>query len=171
MSMQLTTDRIEAIAQRSQELLVAERLFLQDAAELLGEVRQSLLAREFTSLDKVLRDMKFTPPTQLQVQQKELRNQLANVFEVTVDKVSLEHVEVFLNRYRNVSVRDEVRELRQLRRNVAMLNRSNLAVAAALSRVVDRYLQHATGTRSNTTYGRTGEIEIKNPLSRIEQSA
>ncbi|MCA9218015.1 MAG: hypothetical protein KDB27_33320 [Planctomycetales bacterium] len=159
------------LAKECLECLNDEHTFLDKLCASLEEIRQSLLQRELAPLGEVLATIPTTPPAPLSNRYRQIRRKLAEVETMEADQVTLDHLAKFVHRELQFDVWQSIRDLRKKRRKAALMNRSNLAVAAVLSRFVDRFFLHAAGTRSSSTYQKDGVVVVNPPGNQIERSA
>ena len=148
-----------------------EQAYLNRLCEKLHAVRKSLLSEAFTSVDTMLAEIPISPPDVLRKRYAQVAKRLADHFELPAKQITLDHLANYVRQHSEKNVGQAVRDIRRLRRQSAMLNRSNLAIAGVLSRVVDRFVRHVTGVDSNPTYSRTGTVEMNQPTYRIQRSA
>ncbi len=148
-----------------------EQAYLDGLCEKLNEVRQALLSNAFTSVESAISQVPQSRPEQLRDRYARVTPQLATYFKGSSGQITLDHLAKYLGQTKGIDISANVRSIRQKRRNVAMLNRSNLAIAGVLSRVVDRFVQHVTGVQTSPTYSRFGTVQTSQSINQIERSA
>lgn len=136
--------------------LQQEEAYLNALRESLKAIRAALLSRELTALDERLQGIVAERPEELRELQVAVRVQLAPLLSKTPDDIRLEDVGAFVDEQTGDNM---IASLRRKRREIELLNASNIAVAAALSRMVDRFLHQTTGVPTTSTYGPNGEME------------
>ena len=146
----------QQLANRCLEYLRQEDTYLDALRESLKAIRAALLSREMTALDERLQGIIAERPETLRELQLALRVQLAPLLSKAPEEIRLEDVGAFVDE----QIRDNmIGSMRRKRHEIELLNASNLAVTAALSRMVDRFLHQTTGVPTTSTYGPTGEME------------
>ncbi len=136
--------------------LQQEEAYLDALRESLKAIRAALLSRELTALDERLQGLVAERPEELRELQVTVRAQLAPLLSKTPDEIRLEDVGAFVDEQTGDNM---IASLRRKRREIELLNASNIAVTAALSRMVDRFLHQTTGVPATSTYGPNGEME------------
>ena len=146
----------QQLANSCLEYLRQEDAYLDALRQSLKAIRAALLSREMTALDERLQGIIAARPAGLRELQLALRVQLAPLLSKKPEDIRLEDVGAFVDK----QVRDNMIEsMRRKRHEIELLNASNLAITAALSRMVDRFLHQTTGVPTTSTYGPTGEME------------
>lgn len=134
-------------------------------------VRESLLKSDMTELEQALKQLAEVPSAELAGLRKRVRNELGRLQQVAGKEVQLEDVARYVQSTLHVDLSSQVTAMRETRREIATVNRANIAVSQALSRVVDRFIQLAAGVQSVSTYGPKGEIHRSHQSKVVRNSA
>ncbi|MFC1758069.1 hypothetical protein ACFL2H_04785 [Planctomycetota bacterium] len=157
--MTVTENSHSLLANECRSYLQQENAHLDALTGSLKAMREALLSREMDALDERLQNTITERPQELNDLQSQLRMRLAPLLGRGADEIRLEDVASFAGTAHHEDFDEMIESMRRKRREIGLLSGSNMAVAGALSRMIDRFIQHTTGVPTISTYGPNGEVE------------
>jgi len=149
--------------------LAEEALHIEAMLQSVKSIRAALLDRDTATLQSTLDQLTAATPTQLTKLRSEIRTGLADATQTPVNDVNLQQIVIYAAKTLGVDIISTYESMKENRQEIERLNRANMTMMAALSKMIDRFIALVTGEVTSPTYGRHGSIQHSKQAHMIER--